>query len=91
MTEPTYEFVPGKGWCIQTCETLTFTNGNGTVTFERRQPNPGEHFFYWNTQTSLKELKNVIGTVIDEHSGGVQDDFPLNRPAVVVKFSPRET
>lgn len=55
MSEPTYEYYPGKGWVaslehhetqIQTFETR---KGNVWVRLEKRKPKLGEHF--WNAHT----------------------------------------
>lgn len=45
MTEPTYEFVKGQGWVIQTFDRhiAMFEDGK-RVSIEAREPNPGEAF-----------------------------------------------
>lgn len=83
MTEPSYAYVPGKGWILEQYahERLTWidtsraSNKRHRVTLIAKNPGPGERFFCTNKGDTLEYIKKLIEGNINPTSGGKYEDF----------------
>ena len=60
MTEPTYTFVKGKGWIVQTHEEHVFELEGHKIVLARRTPEIGEHFYIESASTSFKSVEENL-------------------------------